>query len=64
MAPFPMEAVLSESKLNEDDVIVEGLDIDALYASRKEGEVTNWQDRDPSSWELLSKPDGIAPWII
>jgi predicted amidohydrolase len=64
IAPFPMEAVLAESKLNEDDVIVEGLDIDALYASRNEGEVTNWQDRDASSWELLVRPDGFAPWVI
>ena len=64
IAPFPMEAILAESKLNEDDVIIAGLDIDALYASRNEGEVTNWHDRDASSWELLERPDGIAPWII
>ncbi|MEI7985811.1 MAG: nitrilase-related carbon-nitrogen hydrolase [Armatimonadota bacterium] len=64
IAPFPMEAVLSESKLNEDDIIVAGLDIDALFASRNEGEVTNWQDRDASSWELLKKPNGFAPWVI
>jgi predicted amidohydrolase len=64
IAPFPMEAILVESKLNEDDVVVAGCDIDALYASRNEGEVTNWQDRDSSSWNLLPKPDGIAPWII
>ena len=64
IAPFPMEAVLAESKLNEDDVIIAGLDIDALYASRNEGEVTNWHDRDASTWELLKKPDGVAPWVI
>lgn len=64
IAPFPMEAVLSESKLNEDDVIVAGLDIDALFASRNEGEVTNWQDRNSSQWELLKKTTGIAPWTI
>lgn len=64
IAPFPMEAVLSESKLNEDDIIVAGLDIDALFASRNEGEVTNWHDRDASSWELLNKPNGFAPWVI
>lgn len=64
IAPFPMEAVLAESKLNEDDVIVAGLDIDALFAARNEGEVTNWRDRDASSWELLDGGDGIAPWII
>jgi predicted amidohydrolase len=64
IAPFPMEAVLAESKLNEDDVIITGLDIDALFACRNEGEVTNWHDRDASSWELLKKPNGIAPWTI
>lgn len=64
MAPFPMEAILAESKLNEDDVIVTSLDIDALFASRNEGEVTNWQDRDPSNWELLEDASGTAPWTI
>jgi len=64
IAPFPMEAVLAESKLNEDDVIVAGLDIDALFAARNEGEVTNWQDRDASSWELFENPKGHAPWVI
>lgn len=64
IAPFPMEAILAESKLNEDDLIVAGLDIDALFASRNEGEVTNWHDRDASSWKLLKKPIGTAPWTI
>ncbi len=64
MAPFPMEAILAESKLNEDDVIVAGLDIDALFASRNEGEVMNWQDRDCSTWELQGDGDGHAPWVI
>ncbi|HLO99394.1 MAG TPA: hypothetical protein VK171_12430, partial [Fimbriimonas sp.] len=64
MAPFPMEAVLAESKLNEDDIVVTGLDVDALFASRNEGEVTNWQDRDPSNWELLEQRPGSAPWTI
>lgn len=64
IAPFPMEAVLAESKLNEDDVIVAGLDIDALFASRNEGEVSNWQDRDCGSWELIDVPNGVAPWVI
>lgn len=64
IAPFPMEAVLAESKLNDDDVIVAGLDIDALFASRNEGEVSNWQDRDGSNWVLGENPQGVAPWII
>ena len=64
IAPFPMEAVLAESKLNEDDIIVAGLEFDALFASRNEGEVSNWQDREASSWTLLPPPSGKSPWSI
>lgn len=64
IAPFPMEAILAESKLNEDDLIVAGLDIDALFAARNEGEVTNWRDRDSSSWEIMGEPQSNAPWVI
>ncbi len=64
IAPFPMEAILAESKLNDDDVIVAGLDVDALFASRNEGEVSNWQDRDASNWVLGDEPHGLAPWAI
>jgi predicted amidohydrolase len=62
IAPFPMEAVIAETKLNEDDLVVANLDIDALFAARNEGEVTNWKDRDPSSWVLDQVKPGIAPW--
>jgi len=62
MAPFPMEAVLAETPLNEDALVVENLDIDALFASRNEGEVTNWKDRDPACWILGERPRGRAPW--
>lgn len=62
MAPFPMEAILAETALNEDALVVANLDIDALFASRNEGEVTNWQDRDPSNWILGARPKGRAPW--
>jgi predicted amidohydrolase len=64
MAPHPMDSVLIESKLNEEDVVVAGLDIDTLFASRNEGEVTNWQDRDASNWQLLKTATGVAPWVI
>jgi predicted amidohydrolase len=62
MAPFPMEAILAETPLNEDAIVVENLDIDALFASRNEGEVTNWKDRDPACWVLGEQPKGRAPW--
>jgi predicted amidohydrolase len=64
IAPFPMEAILAESKLNEDDMVIAGLDIDALFASRNEGEVTNWHDRDASTWQVLPRPNSLAPWVI
>jgi predicted amidohydrolase len=64
IAPFPMEAIIAETKLNEDDLVVANLDIDALFAARNEGEVTNWQDRDSSSWILSQESPGIAPWSI
>jgi predicted amidohydrolase len=35
MAPFPMEAILAETPLNEDALVVENLDIDALIAFLK-----------------------------
>jgi predicted amidohydrolase len=62
IAPFPMEAILAETKFDEDDVVVEGLDFSALHAGRNEGEVTNWQDRDSASWILGTKPIFMAPW--
>lgn len=64
MAPFPMEAVLAETKLNEDGLVVASLDVDALFASRNEGEVTNWQDRNPDSWILGEKRNGVVPWSL
>lgn len=64
MAPFPMEAVLAETKLNEDGLVVASLDIDALFASRVEGEVTNWQDRDDRTWNLKNLSEGFVPWKL
>lgn len=64
IAPFPMEAVLAETKLNEDDLVVENLDIDALFAARNEGEVTNWQDREPNCWDLSKPIKATIPWTI
>lgn len=64
MAPFPMEAILAETALNEDDLVVASLDVDALFASRNEGEVTNWQDRDASNWKLSPATRASVPWRI
>jgi predicted amidohydrolase len=64
MAPFPMEAVLAETRLNEDGLVVASLDVDALFASRNEGEVTNWQDRCSDSWILSDERHGVVPWAL
>jgi predicted amidohydrolase len=64
MAPFPMEACLAETKLNEDDLVVASLDIDALFASRNEGEVTNWKDRSANNWNLTESVSATVPWAI
>jgi predicted amidohydrolase len=62
IAPFPMEAILAETKLNEDDLVVAGLDTGELFAARTEGDVTNWADRDASGWVLGPESKSLAPW--
>jgi predicted amidohydrolase len=62
IAPFPMEAILAETALNEDGVVVSGMDLDTLRAARIEGEVTNWIDRDDSTWVLGASLNALAPW--
>ena len=51
-------------KIKSSTDAVVGLVFIALYASRRDSQVTNWQDRDASCWALLAKPSGQAPWII
>ena len=57
--PFPMEAILRETPLNEEGVVVADLDYDALEASRTKGEVTNWSDRNTGQWVVseATKPE-------
>lgn len=48
--PFPMNAVLAESKVGEEAVLVADLDLDMLEAARESGDVRNWNDRHSGEW--------------
>lgn len=50
--PFPAHAVLRETPLNEEGLVITDLDFDLLYEARAKGEVTNWLDRSAGSWEM------------
>ena len=50
--PFPVEAILRETPLNEEGVIVADLDYTRLEVARAYGEVRNWQDRDAGEWTV------------
>ncbi len=52
--PFPMEAILRETPLNEEGVVVADLDMDMLAEAREDGEVTNWNDRTSGDWTVRS----------
>lgn len=50
--PFPEKAILRESELNEEGVIIADLDFDDLERARTRGEVANWRDRDAGDWTV------------
>ena len=52
MEPFPLEAILRETPMNEEGVIVADLDFAMLDAARERGEVRNWNDRHASDFAL------------
>jgi len=52
--PFPTEAILRETPLNEEGVIVADLDFEALDQARNLGEVRNWRDRKSGDWHVRS----------
>ncbi len=56
LEPFPVNAIIRETELNEEGVILADLDFDLLLESRKNGEVTNWQDREASNWTVKELP--------
>ena len=58
VAPFPVEAILRETPLGEEGVIVADLDYTKLEVARAYGEVRNWDDRDKGDWTLSGKEAG------
>jgi predicted amidohydrolase len=53
--PFPVDAILRETPLHEEGVVVADLDFDMLLEARKTGEVSNWNDRVKSKWTVIDK---------
>jgi predicted amidohydrolase len=50
--PFPVKAVLAETALGEEGVVVANLDLSMLDQARDSGEVRNWNDRHSGDWLL------------
>jgi predicted amidohydrolase len=59
VAPFPVDAVLRETVINEEGVIVADLDFELLAQCRLGGEVTNWEDRHIGEWTVTPYVDPI-----
>lgn len=49
---FPPDAILRESALNEEAVILADLNFEALEHARTASEVANWEDRGRAVWKL------------
>ncbi|HEY0868734.1 MAG TPA: nitrilase-related carbon-nitrogen hydrolase [Fimbriimonas sp.] len=60
--PFPVEAVLRETPLNEEGVVVADLDFDMLEEARAGGEVTNWEDRFSGTWNVQDGSEAPHMW--
>lgn len=58
--PFPVEAILRETPLNEEGVVVADLDLSMLNDARQSGEVLNWKDRNACEWSVIDKTE-FAP---
>lgn len=52
--PFPEEAILRETPINEEGVVYADLDYEMLEEARTKGEVRNWQDRDGGDWTVAA----------
>lgn len=53
--PFPVEAVIRETPLNEEGVVFADLDFEQLWEARQRGEVTNWDDRNVGDWTVYDE---------
>ena len=50
--PFPVEAILRETPINEEGVVIADLDFEHLEVARNHGEVRNWRDRNSGKFEV------------
>lgn len=50
--PFPESAVLGETPLGEEGVVIAELNLDLLERAREGGDVRNWNDRHSGEWQL------------
>lgn len=50
--PFPVSAILSETKFNDEDIATAPLDFGLLENARNTGDVRNWNDRNLGRWHL------------
>lgn len=50
--PFPTEAVLRETPLGEEKMVLANLNFDLLIKARTGGEVSNWEDRSAGDWTV------------
>ena len=50
--PFPVEAILRETEMNEEGVALADLDVALLTEVRASSPVANWQDRFRSHWRI------------
>lgn len=62
--PFAEDAVLRETPINEEGVVVADLDFDALLEARATSEVTNWDDRNVGDWTVVNEPGYEAEAVI
>ena len=58
--PFPVDAILRETVMNEEGVVVADLDFDLLEQGRAGGEVTNWEDRHIGEWTVTPYDESIG----
>jgi predicted amidohydrolase len=58
--PFREEAILRESEMNEEGVVVADLNLEALMEARQYGEVQNWTDRHSGRWDVTHAPTESA----
>lgn len=73
--PFPWDAIATEAEFNEESIILADVDLNLLQEVRERGSVTNFRDRRPELYDVVSKmPVDIhrsekplaeedAPWV-